>query len=62
MFFHSIVEIMSHIVNPVLGQPVEGLEEEQDREQGYELGIEVVPEHGKSQTRLRQGVPERNWK
>ena len=33
-----------HVVHPVLRQPVERLEEQQQGEQGYELGGEIVPE------------------
>lgn len=47
-----------HIIDAVLGEPVEGLEEEQHGEQGDEFRVEVVAEHGEGETGLRQGVPE----
>ena len=35
-----------HVVDPLLGEPVEGLQEEQQREQRHELRREIVPEVG----------------
>ena len=48
---------VTHKVHAVLGQPVEALEEEQQREEGHEARGEVVPEHGEGQAGLRHGVP-----
>lgn len=53
-----LLSFFTHIIDAVLGQPMEGLEEEQHRKQGNELGVKVVPEHGKGQAGLGQRVPE----
>ena len=46
-----------HEVHAVLGQPVEALEAEQEREHGDEARAEVVAEDGEGETRLRDHVP-----
>jgi len=45
-----------HVVHTQVQQPVEDLEEEQQREQRDELGAEVIPEHCEGQARFRHGV------
>lgn len=45
-----------HEVHTVVGQPVEGLEEQQHREQRHELGREVIPEHSEGQAGLGDGI------
>lgn len=46
-----------HVVDAVLGEPVETLEEEEEREEGDELGAQVVSEDGEGQAGLCDGVP-----
>lgn len=48
---------VTYKVHAVLGQPVEALEEEQQREERHEAWREVVPEHREGQAGLRHGVP-----
>lgn len=45
-----------HEVHTVVSQPVEGLEEQQHREQSHKLGREVIPEHSEGQAGLGDGV------
>ncbi len=47
----------THIVDPVLGKPVETLEEEQKCEECDEPWGEVIAEHCEGKTRLSNGVP-----
>lgn len=51
------LSLITHKVHPVLGQPVEALEEEQEGEEGDKARGEVVPEHGECQARLGHRVP-----
>lgn len=44
-------------VHPILGQPVERLEEQQHREEGHEFRIEVIAEHGERQAGFGQRIP-----
>lgn len=48
---------VTYKVHAVLGQPVEALEEEQQREERHKARREVVPEHGEGQAGLCHGVP-----
>jgi hypothetical protein len=43
-----------HEVHPVLSQPVEGLQEQQQHEQGHELGRKIVPEDTKKEFSVKQ--------
>lgn len=47
-----------HVVNSVVGEPVEGFEEEQDSEEGHKLRAEVIPEDCEGQTSLRHSIEE----
>ncbi len=43
-----------HEVHPVLRQPVEGLQEQQQHEQSHELGRKIVPGHTEKDLRVQQ--------
>jgi hypothetical protein len=58
MIFSRILSEISYVVDAILRQPMEGLEEQQDGEQRYELWVEVIPENGECEAGLGQRVPE----
>lgn len=51
------VLLITHKVHPILCQPVEALEEEQEGEEGHEARGEIISEHSEGQTRLCDSVP-----
>lgn len=47
----------THKVHPILSQPVEALQEEQEGEEGDKPRGEIISEHGEGQARLCHCVP-----